>query len=281
MLIFWTTPSWAQLEPPNELGVTMGHLHLTVRDVDAHKKFFALMGGTPLTIDAAEVMKFPGVYIFLTKGAPKPIGTMRTAVFCGCPADGIEMSTINHVGFNVRNYGEFFKKVKAAGYHTEDFHGAPNRAFVFGPDGLMFEIAQSRSLATEVGELHLHTFVNDLPPKDRDHQVVPYEMYLWYAKMFGVKLMDGGPGSGLGDDLPGVRLRISQTRLDVEPTKGHVLDHIGFEVRDLEAFCRRLEANGVKLDKPYSKTRSHAFATAELIDPWGTTIELTEGLGRY
>src|SRR5262249_54415678 len=117
--------------------------------------------------------------------------------------------------------------------------------------------------------------------KDREHQVVPWEMFLWYQKMFGATLMGGGPGSGLGDDLPGVRLRISQTRLPIEPTKGHVLDHIGFEVQHLEAFCKQLEANGVKLDKPYSTTRNRAFASAELTDPWGTTIELTEGLAKF
>jgi hypothetical protein len=106
-------------------------------------------------------------------------------------------------------------------------------------------------------------------------------MHLWYAKMFGAKLMAGGPGSGLGDDLPGVRLRISQTRLPIEPTKGHLLDHVGFEVKNLAAFCKELEANGVKLDKPYSKTRHNGFASAELADPWGTSIEFTEGLNRF
>jgi catechol 2,3-dioxygenase-like lactoylglutathione lyase family enzyme len=60
-----------------------------------------------------------------------------------------------------------------------------------------------------------------------------------------------------------------------------VLDHVGFEVKDLEAFCRQLEADGVKLDKPYSKTRHASFASAELTDPWGTSIQLTEGLNRF
>jgi len=226
-------------------------------------------------------MKFPGVLILLTPGNPAPLGTLRTQVFCGCPDDGLEMSMVNHVGFNVKNYEEAYRTFKAAGYRIEDFHNAMGRSFFFSPDGLMFEVAQSRALTTPSGELHIHTFVNDIPPKDRDHQVVPWEMFLWYQKMFGVKLMTGGPGSGLGDDLPGVRLRISQTRLRVEPTKGHVLDHIGFEVKNLETFCRQLEANGVKLDKPYSTTRHHSFASAELIDPWGTTIELTEGLNKF
>jgi catechol 2,3-dioxygenase-like lactoylglutathione lyase family enzyme len=263
---------------PNESGVTMGHLHLNVRDVEANKKFFALLGGTPLEIDGTQAMKFPGALIFLTPGAPRAPGTRRTEVFCGCPADGIEASMVNHAGFNVRDYDEFFAKFQAAGYHMEDFHGAKGRTFLFSPDGLMLEVAQSRSVTAAAGELHLHIFVSDVPPKDRDHQVVPFEMYLWYARTFGATLMKGGPGSGLGADLPGVRLRISQTRLSIEPTKGHVLDHIGFEVRNLEAFCKQLEANGVKLDKPYSTSRHHGFASAEFTDPWGMSVELTGGL---
>ena len=46
---------------------------------------------------------------------------------------------------------------------------------------------------------------------------------------------------------------------------------------DLEAFCRELEAHGIKLDRPYGKLPS-GFGLAFLTDPWGTYVELTEGL---
>jgi catechol-2,3-dioxygenase len=40
-------PLPAQLAAPNADGVSMGHIHLAVRDVDAHKQFWtATMGGT-------------------------------------------------------------------------------------------------------------------------------------------------------------------------------------------------------------------------------------------
>ena len=44
---------------------------------------------------------------------------------------------------------------------------------------------------------------------------------------------------------------------------------------------REFEANGEKLDQPYSKSRHKSFASAEFTDPWGTSIELTEGLNRF
>jgi hypothetical protein len=56
-----------------------------------------------------------------------------------------------------------------------------------------------------------------------------------------------------------------------------MLDHIGFEVTNLEAFCRELVARGLTLGAPYTKG-ADGVARAMLIDPWGTSIELTEGL---
>ena len=58
------------------------------------------------------------------------------------------------------------------------------------------------------------------------------------------------------------------------------MDHIGFEVKNLEAFCKKLEANGVKFDIPYRKIPNAGIADAFLTDPNGAYIELTEGLDR-
>jgi Glyoxalase/Bleomycin resistance protein/Dioxygenase superfamily len=52
-------------------------------------------------------------------------------------------------------------------------------------------------------------------------------------------------------------------------------------VRNLEAFCRKLEAAGVKFDVPYRKMPNLGLALAFLTDPSGVYIELTEGLDKY
>jgi hypothetical protein len=58
-----------------------------------------------------------------------------------------------------------------------------------------------------------------------------------------------------------------------------VYDHVGFEVRGLEEFCRQLEAKGIKLTKAYRKDPAmNNVGTASMVDPWGVSIELTEGL---
>jgi hypothetical protein len=55
-----------------------------------------------------------------------------------------------------------------------------------------------------------------------------------------------------------------------------VLDHIGFDVKDLQAFIKKLEANGIKLDRPYTKNEQTGAALAFITDSWGTYIELNE-----
>ena len=44
---FTVAPLPGQLAAPNADGVSMGHLHLAVKDVEAHKQFWTtMMGGT-------------------------------------------------------------------------------------------------------------------------------------------------------------------------------------------------------------------------------------------
>jgi hypothetical protein len=104
----------------------------------------------------------------------------------------------------------------------------------------------------------------------------PTDMQAWYVKVFGA--VPGKRDQWDAADLPGVNLSFTPARNPVvAPTAGRVLDHIAFEVRNLESFCKNLEASGVKLDQEYSKPAGRPFANAFLTDPWGTRVELTEG----
>jgi catechol 2,3-dioxygenase-like lactoylglutathione lyase family enzyme len=66
--------------------------------------------------------------------------------------------------------------------------------------------------------------------------------------------------------------------MPIAGTAGRTLDHIGFEVENLEAFTQGLEAQGITLDVPYRHIPAVGLAIAFVTDPWGTYIELTEGL---
>jgi hypothetical protein len=80
------------------------------------------------------------------------------------------------------------------------------------------------------------------------------------------------------DDLPGVNLSFSPGTKPPLPTKGRSLDHIGFEVENLEAFVGSLEAKGIRIEAPIRTVPGTKLKIAFLTDPWGTYIELTEGL---
>lgn len=53
-------------------------------------------------------------------------------------------------------------------------------------------------------------------------------------------------------------------------------------MKNLEALCKTLEAKGIKTVRPYKKRDAamNNIATATIVDPWGVSIELTEGLDK-
>jgi hypothetical protein len=52
-------------------------------------------------------------------------------------------------------------------------------------------------------------------------------------------------------------------------------------VRNLEAFCKKLESAGVKFERPFKTLPDFRLSNARFTDPWGTSIELTEGLREW
>jgi catechol 2,3-dioxygenase-like lactoylglutathione lyase family enzyme len=247
--------AWAQVSAPNEAGVSMGHVHLVVQDLDAGKKFWTAMGGTPGKLGANEVFKFPGVLILLRKGEP---------------AGGSVGSLVNHIGFMVANIQESVAKWKAAGLKTEPGARA-GQAYVTTPDDLVrIEILENTSLGVPIAFDHIHFWFADAG-------TLP-EMQAWYAKMFGAKA--GERGQFKSDVLPGVTLLFAKSDTATVGTKGRALDHIGFEIKDLEAFCKKAEASGLKFDMPFTKRPELGISLAFITDPWGTYIELNEGLNK-
>ena len=78
-------------------------------------------------------------------------------------------------------------------------------------------------------------------------------------------------------DLPGGQLRFAKADSAQAPTKGRVLDHIGFDVKDTcLGYIKKFEAEGIKLDEPYRKNEATGVALTYIVDPWGTRIELVQ-----
>jgi len=257
--MLWAAPTAAQLAEPNQVGVTMGHIHLVVRDVDAQKQFWvSIMGGTVVKNGPVELIKFPGVFIMLRRGEPT------------APPAG---SIVNHFGFIVKDMPAALAKWKAAHLTIEPTEN-PNEVYVVAPDGIRLEVYGEPALPTPSSMNHIHFAPNDVRA-----------IKAWYVKAFGANPgrrpcvgCIKSPRMIEADDMPGVNLSFSPSSTPPLPTKGRSLDHIGFEVTNLEAFVSMLEAKGIKIEAPIRQVPNTKLKVAFLTDPWGTYIELTEGL---
>jgi catechol 2,3-dioxygenase-like lactoylglutathione lyase family enzyme len=251
LLLSTAAGALAQLAPPNAAGVSMGHLHLNVRDPAAHRAFWTTLGGKPAKLGAMELIVFPDVLVLYQKAEP---------------TGGTDGSVVGHIGFRVKDLQASLDKCRAAGLKI--LPGAsPHQAYVIAPDEIKVEITEDPAMEIPIANHHIHFYTPSVA-----------ETKAWYVRTFGAKPGKRGPFEAA--DLPGVNLTFSQASGPVAGTKGRALDHIGFEVKDLEAFCKKLEAAGVKFDLPYRKIPSLGLSIAFLSDPWGTYIELTEGFDR-
>jgi catechol 2,3-dioxygenase-like lactoylglutathione lyase family enzyme len=255
---FLAAPAFAQLSPANSAGVTYGHVHLNVNDIEVDKKLFVeVFGGTFVQKGALSTVKFPNMLIAFRQGAPTG------------PSQGTVM---DHFGFKVRNIREMLATLRGLGYQVQsEFKGAegfPN-AYVLGPDGLRLEMQEDPSLPVKAIPNHIHFWTAD------------YRKLLdWYVDTFELTRRKRGTIETTAD-AGTVNLSFATAAQAVLATKGRAIDHIGFEVKDLERFAKRLEMKGIKLDTPVREVSSIGLKIAFLTDPNGTTIELTEGMDRY
>jgi catechol 2,3-dioxygenase-like lactoylglutathione lyase family enzyme len=249
ILMLATPPAFAQLATPGEAGVAMGHIHLTAKDVEGTRKLFTAIGGTPVTNGTLQMIQFPGVMVLV-----------RQADVTG----GSIGSVVNHFGFNVKDIKSSIAAWRAAGVMVETT-ARTDQAWLMTPDGARIEILEDTSIAQPIRMHHIHFNVVDVPG-----------MQKWYATHFGAK--PGMRGQNIAGDLPGVNLTFGKVDVVNAGTRSRALDHIGFEVRNLPQFVEKLEAVGVKIQAPIRKAGNGTTAIAFLTDPWGTYIELTEGL---
>jgi catechol 2,3-dioxygenase-like lactoylglutathione lyase family enzyme len=241
----------AQLAAPNPAGVAMGHIHVHSKDPAAQKSFWVdLLGAKEIKLGDFVVYKLVDAIVFVQKTDP---------------TGGSEGSVVNHVGFKVPNLTAALMKIQAA--HTPIVTQTATQAMLLAPDDIRVELTEDPAITQPLVNHHIHFYTANVD-----------EMKKWYVTTFGA--IPGKRGKFEAADLPGVNLSFTPSTDTLAPTKGRALDHIGFEVKDLEAFVKKLEATGIKFDVPYRKLPQLKIAIAFFKDPWGTNIELTEGLDK-
>jgi catechol 2,3-dioxygenase-like lactoylglutathione lyase family enzyme len=244
---------FAQLSAPNDSGVSMGHVHLYVSDPEAQKKLWVDLLGAQVTHSGTlELLKFPGILVVVAKA--------RTATTGG--SDG---STVNHFGFLVKSYADTKAKLTAANVTFTMDRPKDKQMIAQFPDGVRVEFTEDTNLKVPIAFHHIHEVATD-----------PENVRAWYVKTLGAKA--GKRGEFMAAMVPGGEVDFRKADTAAAATKGRSLDHIGFEVTNLEAFCKKLETDGVTFDTPYRVVpQLDGLKIAYILDPIGTRIELTEG----
>ena len=250
--------AYPQLAPPNAAGISFGHVHLNVKDIELHKKIWVdHFGGVVVQEGTLTVVKLPNMLIALRQAEP---------------SGGSEGTVMDHFGFKVRNIAEVLAGWRAAGYQVgREFTGAegfPN-AYLMGPDGLKVELQEDKTLEVKAAPNHIHFLTADY-----------VKLLDWYVDTFSLARRKRGTIETTAD-APGLNLSFATSRTPTVATKGRTIDHIGFEVKNLDAFCKQLEARGVTFDVPYREVPGLGLKVAYITDPSGVYIELTDGYDKY
>jgi catechol 2,3-dioxygenase-like lactoylglutathione lyase family enzyme len=250
-LLLASLPALAQLPAPNAAGVSTGHTHLVVPDVEAARTFWKAMGAVEKSSGRLQLLQFPGMYILLREGEPTAPSVTTTA---------------NHIGFMVKDYLHYKQVVLNAG--ATIFFEDPETGQVLAdlPWGLRVEFAQDAEQDEPIIFHHTHLSAADIEGL-RD----------WYLQVFGA---DAGERRGLPSALvPGGRVDFMPARGEVPaPSQGSAIDHIGFEVADMAEFAARMEQLGVIFNRAPERRDDINLTIAFITDPAGTYIEITEGL---
>ena len=240
----------AQLPAPNAAGVSAGHDIMIVKDLEGANRFWNALGGQPAELGTLKLTKLPGVLYLMRMGENK---------------GGTEGSTVDYVGYKVKNLKDTLARMDAAGFKPTPGATA-TRAFLLTPDAIKVRLVEDRTLATPVASDMLQMNVTSVA-----------EAQAWYLKWFGAKLVK--EGNETYADIPGHRILFVADHSPLAGTRGRAFDRIGLEVQHLEDFCKKLDGAGIKLDgKGFTKAKAMDLAVCLITDPWGTYIEMSEGL---
>src|SRR5262245_41348088 len=170
--------------------IIVGHYHLNVTSIEAHKKFWVdTLGGTMTKIGDTDVVKFPDIFLFLH--VQQPTG----------PAKG---TALDHIGFAVPDVPALTTKIVANGYElTTGREPKPGEkvalptagnygrfSYLLGPDGAKVELVTNMAPnAPPIVHHHVH-FINK--------QYV--EMQQWYMNAFNATMRHGQTDLFIGAD---------------------------------------------------------------------------------
>lgn len=264
-------PARPAARPPATSPVVFAHVHLTVKDIPATKTLWVdALGGTAVTVGTTEAVKFPGLLVLLHKGEPK---------------GGTKGSTVSIIALEVKDLKATVARLKAAKVKmvtrdvtniiytvNDDIATIPDQQTISAaaqtPDEVSVRLIENKQAAAPIAFRHIHF----APPTVAD-------AIDWYAKAFSARTGDRGFGFeslDLGQQTSALMFTLAPDK--VVGTDGRSLSRIGFEVRGAALLAKKMQGLGGKIVKPFGKSADIGASSVVVSDPWGTLIELTEGL---
>jgi catechol 2,3-dioxygenase-like lactoylglutathione lyase family enzyme len=274
MVCLAAIPAVGQTRPFNAAGVTAGHEHLAGTDAAAHNAFWTALGAVPAQLGTGtQILKLPGVFImFQNAGGRGGRGGNAPAAPGGAapappPAPGpSEGSSVEHLAFKVKSLKDTLAKLDAAG--TKPAAGATaTLTFVLAPNGVKVQLVEDSALPTPIASYEMLMKVSSAA-----------DAAAWYEKWFGARLVKQGQSTIA--EIPGMNIRFAETKDPVVGTQGRAINHIGLEVKNLEALMKKMTEAGVMVNRAYAAapaTIAPLKSLGFITDPWGTYIELNEG----
>ena len=221
---------------PNAAGVSFLHIHLYVRNVEAQRNFWLALAGGP------------------QGGRGVRIGTTSVSITQGEPKGGNAGSAIENITFRVKDLKDTLAKLEAAGGKRIP-GGTPSSAFVLAPEDVKVELIEDRGMEAPPAYDHVQLNLKSTA------EVLP-----WHQKVLGAVPAPGGW------TVPGTIVRVTEGK--AAPTsKGTSLDHIAFEVGDLAAFLKKLDAAQIA-HEPVTRIGNGSRGYTYVTDPGGVYIEL-------
>ncbi len=166
LLVFALSASalFAQLSAPNQSGVSMGHIHLLVADPEAQKNVWMGALGAELThVGSLDLLRLPGVFVV--------VGKARIA-----PTQGSEGSTVNRLGFAVRDLAAVKAKLDALHIENSPVNGNARRILARFPENVFVELTEDAALPAAVVMHDIHLATPD-----------PARLQAWYVKTLGAR----------------------------------------------------------------------------------------------
>ena len=251
-------PVAAQFAEPNDRGISFGHMHVVVEDIELHKRLWPeLFGAELVEKQGYTAVRVADALIFL-RGAEPTATSVETAM--------------DHFGLRVRNLEGVLSKWRALGYEVDSEKANVSggaTAYITMPSGIRLALTEepNQSATTAMGHVQLVTPISE-------------ELLAWYVERFGVAPVTQDERGSVAS-IPGSELRFGDTEKDRLPTDGTAIDHIGFEIQEWDAFVETLQEVGIQFEFGPVYIESLDLWVAFFNDPSGVLVEITHGLDQF